>query len=392
MKILHVFWQFSQVHGGGTVILIYQISKALLNKGHEVTIYASDYELDPEYINSLPGLKLISFTGWLNPLGLSLGPVGPSMITRIRHKLKDFDIVHMHFFRSPQNVVLHHYCSQYGIPYVIDTHGSMPKVGRKRLQGVFDAVFGNRILRDASKAIAETQMGVDEYIKAGISSDKIVLLPPPFDTEEFSHLPLPGYFRRKFNIAEKHIIMFLGRLFWKKGIDFLVESFYELTQIRSDTLLVLVGPDGGHKSALEELISRLDLSDKVLFTGFMGGEDKLSALVDADIVVQTSIYEQGAWAPFEAVLCDTPIIVSSNSGTGEDVKKIDAGYLVEYGNKHDLRDKMQYVLNNPDEAAEKTQKAKAYIITNRSFQGEVGKYEKLYRECIEENEKRKRGN
>ena len=112
--------------------------------------------------------------------------------------------------------------------------------------------------------------------------------------------------------------------------------------------------------------------------GFLGGADKLSALVDADIVIQTSRYEQGAWAPFEAVLCGTPIIVSSNSGAGEDTARIDAGYLVEYGNIADLKEKMAYVLEHREEALDKTLKAKRYIEENMSMATGVRRYLDLY--------------
>jgi glycosyltransferase involved in cell wall biosynthesis len=178
--------------------------------------------------------------------------------------------------------------------------------------------------------------------------------------------------------------MFLGRIHFIKGIDFLVESFHELTRERNDIILVIVGPDDGYKSNLEELIDKLNLSEKILFTGNLTGKDKLSALVDANVVVQTSRYEQGAWVPFEAILCNTPIIVSSNSGAGEDVRKIDAGYLVEWGDKRELKDMIQYVLDNPTQAASKTRKAKEYIKANLSLNKKIEEYEKLYRECIEE--------
>jgi len=140
---------------------------------------------------------------------------------------------------------------------------------------------------------------------------------------------------------------------------------------------------------LERLIEKLNLSNRVLFTGFLGGEDKLSALVDADVVVQTSRYEQGAWAPLEAVLCGTPIIVSSNSGAGEDVRRIDAGYPVEWGNKMDLVDRIQYVLDNPDQASIKTQKAREYLRGNRSMSSRVREYEELYAACTREKARRR---
>ncbi len=386
MKILQVFAFFSLPHGGGTVDLVYKLSTALVGRGHEVAIYTGDFELDQEYIDSLTEVKVYPFHSWLNLAGVHLIP---SMVTEVKRKLKDFDIIHLHCFRSFQNIVIHHYAQKYGVPYVLDTHGSLPRTHGKRgfkwlLKWLFDVAFGYMIVRDASRVIAETEVGVNEYKELIVNKDKIALIPPPFATEEFSHLPSPGLFRQKYNIKKKRIVLFLGRIHWIKGLDFLVESFYELAQYRNDVILVIVGSDDGYKSSLDRLIDKLDLSDRVLFTGFLGGEEKLLALVDADVVVQTSRYEQGARAPFEAVLCNTPIIVSSNSGAGEDVSKIDAGYLVEFGDRSDLRDKIQYVLDNPAEAAHKTKEAKEYIGTNLSMTKRVVEYEELYTTCLKE--------
>ena len=385
MKILQTFDLFSLPHGGGTVALAYQLSKVLAQRGHEVVIYTSDFELDQEYIDSLQGVKVHPFHSWLNSPGVYFMP---GMVGEVRGKLKDFDIIHFHCFRSFQNIVIHHYAKKYGIPYVLDTHGSLPRVAGGRrgikwlLRWLFDVTFGYRILEDASKVIAQTEVGVNEYKKSGVNNGKIVLITPPLAIEEFSQLPLPGLFRKKYSIQEEHIVLFLGRINRIKGLDFLVESFSELAKSKSDVILVIVGPDDGYKTTLARLIKDLDLSDRVLFTGFLSGVEKLSALVDADVMVQTSVYEQGAWAPFEAILCNTPIIVSSNSGAGEDVKKIDAGYLVEYGNKNELSDMMQHVLDNPDKAASKTQKAREYVKENLSLEKGIEKYEELYQELI----------
>jgi glycosyltransferase involved in cell wall biosynthesis len=390
MRILQAFDFFSPLHGGGAVDILYRLSKTLRRRGHEVVIYTSDFELDQGYIDSLEGVKVYPFHSWLSLSGIHFMP---GMIAETSKKLKDFDIVHLHCYRSFQNIMLHHYARKYGIPYIVDAHGSTLRIskgkkGLKRLlKWLFDVVFGYRIMRDAGKVVAETEVGANEYKKLGVSPDKIVLIHPPLDIEEFSQLPPPGLFRRKHNIKEKHVILFLGRIHWIKGIDFLVESFHQLAQQRSDVILAIVGPDDGYKPALDKLIDRLNLSDRVIFTGFLGGEEKLSALVDADVLVQPSLYEQGARPSLEAILCNTPAIVSKNTGAGEEVKKIDAGWLVEYGNKSELRDTIQYILDNPEEAQIKTQKAKEYIKENLSLNRQTEKFEKLYNEVIAERKR-----
>ena len=57
-----------------------------------------------------------------------------------------------------------------------------------------------------------------------MDQDKIVLISAlSFDVEEFSQLPPLGRFRTKYNIEDKQIVLFLGRINWIKGLNFLVE-------------------------------------------------------------------------------------------------------------------------------------------------------------------------
>ncbi|MCK4792348.1 MAG: glycosyltransferase [Desulfobacteraceae bacterium] len=385
MKILQVFDFFSLLHGGGTVALLYKLAQGLSQKGHEVVIYTSDFEIDKDYIDSLPEVKIYPFHCISSVANFYLIP---DMIGEVKRNLKDFDIVHLHTYRSFQNIVVHHYARKTGIPYVLDAHGSIPKMAglKSGLKWLFDLFFGQRLLRDASRILAETKVGIEEYKKIGAREDKIVQITPPFSVEEFERLPPAGQFRNSYNIKEKHIIMFLGRVHHIKGLDFLVESFAELTSQRDDVILVILGPDDGFQSELENLIGKLNLTGKVLFTGFLGGQEKLAALVDADIVIQASRYEQGARAPLEAVLCGTPIIVTEHTGAGEEVREIDAGYLVEFGNRQQLAEIMDTILSDPSEAKDKAERAARYIRENRSVAARISEYEKLYLGCIEEAE------
>ena len=61
MKILQVVSLLSPRRGGGVASTVYELSKAVAQRGHEVTIFTSDFELDREYINSLDGVKVFTF-------------------------------------------------------------------------------------------------------------------------------------------------------------------------------------------------------------------------------------------------------------------------------------------------------------------------------------------
>jgi len=381
MRILHPYLVLSVSAGGGTTDFIYQLARAQARRGHEVTIYTGDYRLDPKLVRSLDGVRIRVFRSWLNPSFCLM----PQLISGARQELLRFDIIHLHVYRSFQNVVLRHFAARYRVPYVLDAHGSLDRFVRKRqVKTAFDALFGRRILRDAARCIGETEMGVREYTEWGVGAERVVRISPPFPVQEFAAVPPRGEFRQRHGLGDRPVVMFLGRIHWIKGIDILTEAFARVTARRPDALLAIAGPDDGYRGTLETLSARLGIQDRVLFTGFLGGAHKLSALVDADVVVQTSRYEQGAWAPIEAVLCGTPIIVSDNSGAGEDVRRMDAGYLVEFGNVGDLAGKIEHVLDRPEEARAKARAAAAYVTEHLSMDKCVVEYERLYEACVQE--------
>jgi glycosyltransferase involved in cell wall biosynthesis len=380
MRILHAFLFFSVRTGGGTTDLLYKLARAQASRGHEVTIYTGDHGLDLSYVRSLSGVRVRAFRSWMN-CGFYLMP---GLISAARREIAYFDVIHLHVYRSFQNIVISHFAKKSGIPYVMDSHGSLGRFARKRrVKAAFDRLVGQRLLRDAARCVGETEMGVREYLACGVAPDKVVRIPPSFPIEEFAGLPASGLFRQRFGIDDScRIVMFLGRIHWIKGIDILTEAFAQLARRRSDVRLFIVGPDDGYRSTLEALIDRLGIRDRVVFTGFLAGNEKLSALVDADVIVQTSRYEQGAWAPIEGVLCGTPIIVSDNSGAGEDVRRMDAGYLVEFGNRDDLSRTIEYVLDHRAEARAKALSAKAYVEKHLSMDQCVEQYDRLYDDCL----------
>ena len=393
MNILLISATFFPRKFGGVTLFSYKLAKNLLGRGHEVTVYTTDVNdknsrhHDVHGVKNIEGIKVRYFRNISNSLAYDNQYLPIGMISTMKKEINNFDIIHLNDFRSLLSIIVHHYSLKNRIPYVLEVLGGVQPIGQKQsLKKIFDKLFGYRILIDASRLIAGCETEINEFKDMGVNQAKITLIPPVYDTEKFSRFPPRGQFRCKFDIKEKHIILFLGRMHKIKGIEFLVESFYELNRERDDVILVLVGPDQGYKSTLEELINKLNLSRKVLFTGILHGEEKLSALVDATMLVQTSIYERGPGSPFEAILCDTPIIVTKNTGAGEIVSKIDAGYLVEYGDINELKNLMSRILDDPTEANIKTQLAKQYIINNLSWQEGVKEYERVYREVMNNNQ------
>lgn len=382
MKILQVIAYFTP-QKGGDVNVCYNLSKQLAQRGHEVTIVTTDHGFDKEYAASIEkeGVNVISFHCLAD---ISAFLVTPSIRKWLKFNINDFDLIHMHNFRSYQNNIVHHYAMKHRVPYVLQAHGSvLPHFAKIQLKKLYDLVWGYKILRYAAKAIALTSTEVNQYIEMGVDENKLELIPNGIDVSQYENLPSYGDFRNQLNINNNEkIILFLGRIHKIKGLDLLVDAVADLLRDIKDCKLVIVGPDDGYLSVLKKQTVDLGIENKVLFTGPLYGKDKLIAYIDADVVVYPGVYEIFGLVPFEAIICGTPIIVTDNSGCGEIVKKADCGYLIKYGDVEGLKNQILYVLNNSDGAKKKVLQGQKYIYNNLTWDKIVTKVEDVYENCI----------
>ena len=346
MRILQVTPAFVPSHFGG-INLFYNLSKNLVKRGHEVVVYTTD--INDKYSRlsniqggrSIGGIKVYYFRNISNSLAakhrLSI-PKG--MSTAVKREISNFDIIHLHNVRTYQNIIIHHYARKYNIPYVLQAHGSLPRImSKKRLKQVYDTLWGYRLLEDASRVIAVTETEVEQYRGMGISEDKIEIIPNGIDLSEFDNLPQWGKFRRKYGLgSDQRIILYLGRIHKIKGLDLLVKAFADLSKPLNNIKLVIVGPDDGYLPSLKKLIAHLEISAKVLFTGPLYGQEKLKAYVAADVYVLPSIYETFPIAVLEAWACGTPVVVTDRCGIA-DVIDGEAGFVVPYD-----REQLQHAL------------------------------------------------
>ncbi|AGK60068.1 Glycosyltransferase [Archaeoglobus sulfaticallidus PM70-1] len=386
MKILQVIPYFVPAWGyGGPVRVAYELSKRLVEKGHEVTVYTTDTLSKDSRVNKkvqeIDGIRVQYFPNLSNKLAWNHNIfLSPSMISIVKKRIQNFDIIHMHEYRTFQNIVVYNYAKKYGVPYVLQAHGSLPRmIAKQNLKKLFDFTWGYKILNDASKVIAVSKAEVKQYKHMGISKNKIVTIPNGLDVDKFKVLPENRKFKEKFHI-NKRIILFLGRIHKRKGIDFLIKSFFRLNIEKKDVVLVIAGPDDGHKDKLIELVNRLKISNSVYFVGYL--DDNLSAYVDAEVLVYPSIHEIFGLVPFEAIMCGTPVIATDDCGCGEIIKETNCGFLVRYGNENDLKEKIKILLEKPEIGEKMVKKGKRYIVENLAWNKVAKKMEKVYESCI----------
>lgn len=337
MKILQVSHSFIPCFdSGGVVRVVYEISKDLVARGHDVTVYTTDgctKRLDVQ-VNSpvkLDGFKVYYFRNLSNWLRMKLKLATPyAMFGVIRSEVKYFDIIHIHEHRTITAVIASHYAKKNKIPYIIQDHGSaLPFFHKTLFKNVFDRIWGNNMLKHASKVIALTESEVDQYKEIGVDETKIEVVPNGIDIKEYHDIPKIGEFRDKYAIgADEKIVLYLGRLNRSKGIDLLIRAFYNLLTEFKNVKLVIVGPDDGFLLDIKNLVNDLGIEDKVLLTGPLYHKDKMGAYIDANVFV-TPNFSGFPITFLESCACKLPLITTK---MGDDLEWIDGnvGFVTEY--------------------------------------------------------------
>lgn len=338
LKILQVVPSFKPSwETGGAARVAYEISKKLLERGHDVTVYTTDgLRSRLSVVKNRPvnvdGLRTYYFknisTFLIRKINLPLPYYSPVVA---RRETKGFDVVHLHAYRTPLTVVVSYYARKYGIPYVLQPHGSLTTFFYKGwLKRVFDRLLGYKILKDAAEVIASTKTEAGQYKSMGVDENKIEIVPDGINLPEYENLPERGEFRRRYGLDDnERIVLYLGRIHRIKGLDLLARAFADLSKSLNDIELVIVGPDGGYLPSLKKLVGELKIGDKVLFTGPLYGQEKLEAYVDADIYVLPSFYETFPGTVLEALACETPVIITDRCGIADVINR-QAGLVVSY--------------------------------------------------------------
>jgi len=121
--------------------------------------------------------------------------------------------------------------------------------------------------------------------------------------------------------------LFLGRLHPKKGCDILLEAFARFRSNDSISL-ILAGPDQvGWESDLRRQVTRLNLTNRVVFTGMLEGSMKQGAFASAEAFVLPSHQENFGISVVEALAVSVPVLISNRVNIWREIEADRAGYV-----------------------------------------------------------------
>jgi glycosyltransferase involved in cell wall biosynthesis len=365
MKILHVIANLAPRYGG-PYKACWEMARAVAALGHEVSIYTTNQDgpgVLPEPTDRpvwREGVKICYFPVqppryWATslPLARALGP-----------KIKGSDLVHVHSLYLFHDLVTGSYCRAYGAPYLIQPHGSLDPFIHQRHRGrkkILEWWFQNRNIRRAAAILYTAEEEKELAVPFTFETPGLVV-PLGIDLAEFEAMPEPGCFRARHpEIGDKTIILFLGRVNFKKGLDILARAFGAVARRREDVHLVIAGPeDEGWGDHIRTLLGEEGALARTTFTGMLLGPEKLAAWRDAAMFVLPSYSENFGLAVGEAMAVGLPVIISDKVNIWREVAAAGAGRVIPC-DAEALADQILDLLAHPEAAAQMGRQGRALV-------------------------------
>ncbi len=173
--------------------------------------------------------------------------------------------------------------------------------------------------------------GEEALRRAGIPEKKISMLPNGMNTEWADLEVDRAEIRREMKLPPGDILVItLSRLVKSKRIDLFLQAAARMCKKGCENVTFVIGGDGPEREKLEQLAGRLNLKEKIVFTGTIPHHRVAHLLKACDIFVGTNELTNMSLPPCEAILCGVPVVAFDVSGTSEVVKDGYTGLLVEH--------------------------------------------------------------
>jgi len=332
IRILHVIPSLAPRDGGPTRACI-ELCRELVRNGASVAIYTTNADGDGELDAPLAvpvrveGVEVRYFpVRWPRNYRYS-----PELARALRASIPAVDIVHIHSLYSFTTQIAARYCRLYGVPYLLRTHGTLDPYLRRRhrlRKWCYERLFDARNLNRA----AAIHFTTDEELRL-CSGPRLTapaaVVPLGVELADYAGDSTDAFYARWPRLRGRRIVLFLGRINFKKGLDLVADAFIRTAAERGDAHLVIAGPDNdGYRAAIARRLAAGGAIDRTTFTGMLEGAEKLAALRAASVFVLASYTENFGLAVVEAMAARVPLVISDRVNICREVAAAGAGIVV----------------------------------------------------------------
>ena len=357
LRILHVIPSYlPAVRYGGPLYAVHGLCKHLVNLGHHVDVFTTNVDGDDvlgcgsEYQITMDGVGVHYFPVQF-PRRLYYSP---QLAHALDAKITNYDLLHLHSLYLHPILAAARCATKNNIPYLIAPRGMLIKdlIQRKNtlLKMFWISLFERRTLEQASAIHVTSSLEALEIEKFPFNWPEILEYPngvePPAMAARIER--------------EQNLILFLGRIHWKKGLDRLIPALSGMPDVR----LIIAGNDeSGYLEDLRILAAKYHVTGQISFYGPVHDEDKWRLYQQAGVFVLPSYSENFANTVLEAMAMACPVVVTPQVGLAQTVQDSGAG-IVCGGEPSILHDAIKQVIDNPP-LAQKMGEAGQHLILER---------------------------
>ncbi len=398
-------WEFPPFSSGGLGTACFGLTKALSDANTHITfvlpkkIDVSSKDMDIIFADSFTSsdnVKLLRIDSILSPYLSSKDYLAQKNVKDNQYYANDlisevlrygilggeiareviFDVIHAHDWLSFRAGMAAKKVS--GKPLIVHVHSTE-----------FDRTTGNinkdiyKIEKEGMEAadgvIAVSQFTKDLIIKHyGIPAEKIQVVHNGIEKELDPRIILEGKPINRFKEMGYKIVLFVGRITVQKGPDYFIKVADLVLKYYPKAIFVVVG-SGEMEHQIIEQAATLGISDKVLFAGYLRGEELKKVYKMADLFVMPSVSEPFGLTALESVVNGAPVLISNQSGVSE---VLTHALKVDFWDIEEMANKILAVLLYP--SLQLTLKEEAYgEIGSQSWKNAGGKLINIYRKFLD---------
>ncbi|MBD2609703.1 glycosyltransferase [Nostoc punctiforme FACHB-252] len=391
MKILHVTPSIAKVRGG-TSQAILDMVKALQITNVDIEIATTNDDGDD--LLDVPLRKLIKYNDvpvWFfhrfspNIKSVREYAFSSGLTQWLWQNISQYQLVHVHALFSYASTIAMAIARLKNVPYIVTPHGllcewSLQQSTHKK-QTYLKLIEQANL--DSSQIIHFTSEKEQQEVSLlGLQKPNFVLplgrsLPTAISDARYR-------LRQQFNIPpDEPVILFLSRLHYKKGLEYLIPALSKLTHHRFTFILAGNGtPD--YEAEIESLLISSGLRHRTLVVGFVQGETKDILMQGSDLFVLTSYSENFAVSVLESLAVGVPVLVTPGVALASVVKQNQLGYVPDLDIAA-ITDALENYLSNPQQAKKMGDRARQLVSDKYSWNHIAQDLLKIYKLIIQQN-------
>ncbi len=390
MKILHVIPSVSAARGGPSRALIDMVH-ALQTEGIDIEVATTnddgDRLLDVPLGQRIDYERLsIYFFARFSPAISAVREFAfsGSFTTWLWQNITKYDLIHVHALFSYTSTITMAIARMRGVPYVTTAHGALREWSLQHKPQKKQAYLKliERANIDRASAIHVTcQQELDELVALNFQSPAFIL--PLALTEIPAQIPDAAQrLQQSLNCpAKEPIILFLSRLHYQKGLDYLIPALGRCRD-RRFTFVIAGSGTPTYEAEISAMLVAAQIADRTQMVGFVDGDRKDLLLQGADLFALTSTSESFGMAVLEALVVETPVLVTASVGLATVVRDRDLGYVANL-DIDDITRSLDEFFSDPDRASAIGSRARQFTIAHYTWDKIAADLVRVYRSIIE---------